>query len=66
MSGLGRAFFFAGARSLLVSNWAVETTSAKLLTTEIFRKQAENPQLTRAEALRQSMLTVMNRKAPAG
>jgi CHAT domain-containing protein len=64
VSGLGRAFFFAGARSLLVSHWAVETTSARLLTTELFRRQAENPDLTRAEALRQSMLALMESKAP--
>jgi CHAT domain-containing protein len=63
VSGLGRAFFFAGARSLLVSNWAVETTSARLLTTELFKRQAENPQITRAEALRQSMLSLMTKNA---
>ncbi len=63
VSGLGRAFFYAGARSLLVSNWAVETTSARLLTTELFRRQSENPHLTRAEALRQSMLALMERHA---
>jgi CHAT domain-containing protein len=66
VSGLGRAFFFAGARSLLVSNWAVETTSARLLTTELFRRQAENPALTRAEALRQSMLDLMTKSGPGG
>jgi CHAT domain-containing protein len=60
VSGLGRAFFYAGARSVLVSNWAVETTSARRLTTELFRRQAEQPQLGRAEALRQSMLALMN------
>jgi CHAT domain-containing protein len=59
ISGLGRAFFYAGARSLLVSNWAVETTSASRLTTGLFRRQAEQPGLSRAEALRQSMLNVM-------
>jgi CHAT domain-containing protein len=63
VSGLGRAFFFAGARSLLVSNWAVETTSARLLTTELFKRQADNPQITRAEALRQSMLSLMTKSA---
>jgi CHAT domain-containing protein len=66
VSGLGRAFFYAGARSLLVSNWAVETTSARLLTTELFKRQAGNPQLTRAEALRQSMLDLMGKKGPGG
>jgi len=60
ISGLGRAFFYAGARSLLVSNWAVETVSARLLTTRLFRAQALHPGMTRAEALRQSMLNLMN------
>ena len=62
VSGLGRAFFFAGAQSLLVSNWAVETTSARLLTTEVFKSQAEDPALTRAEALRHSMLALMDKR----
>jgi CHAT domain-containing protein len=60
ISGLGRAFFYAGARSLLVSNWPVETTSAKALTTDIFRKQADDPSLSRAQALRGAMLGVMD------
>ncbi len=60
LSGLGRAFFYAGARSLLVSNWPVETTSAKLLTTDLFRRQAENSRLSRAEALRQTMLSLID------
>ena len=60
VSGLGRAFFYAGTRALLVSNWPVETTSAKTLTTDLFRRQAEDPNLTRAEALRQSMLKLVD------
>lgn len=63
VSGLGRAFFFAGTRSLLVSNWAVETVSARLLTTGLFRQQASNPGMFRAEALRNSMLAVMKDKS---
>jgi CHAT domain-containing protein len=54
-SGLGRAFFYAGARALLVSNWPVETTSARALTTEVFRRQAADPRLTRARALQEAM-----------
>lgn len=54
ISGLGRAFFYAGARALLVSNWPVETTSAKRLTTDLFRRQAANPTQTRAQALQQT------------
>ena len=60
MSGLARAFFYAGARALLVSNWPVETVSAKKLTTDIFRRQAEQPGLGRAQALRRSMMKLIN------
>lgn len=60
LSGLGRAFFYAGARSLLVSHWPVETTSAKVLTTELFRHQARNPALTKAQALRDTMLSLID------
>ncbi|MBI4241942.1 MAG: CHAT domain-containing protein, partial [Candidatus Rokubacteria bacterium] len=55
VSGLGRAFFYAGVRALLVSNWPVETTSARALTTDLFRRQAASPGLTRARALQQTM-----------
>ena len=63
LSGLGRAFFYAGARSLLVSNWAVESNSALLLTTEMFRQQAADARLSRAEALQRSMLSLLATKA---
>jgi len=56
VSGLGRGFFYAGARSVLVSNWAMESASARLLTTGLFRQQAGHPGIIRAEALRQAML----------
>ena len=55
VSGLGRAFFYAGARALLVSNWPVETTSARVLTVNLVRRQQENPELQRAEALQQTL-----------
>ena len=60
VSGLGRAFFYAGARALLVSNWPVETTSARALTTAVFRRQAADPSLSRAEALRRTMLGLLD------
>ena len=59
-SGLGRAFFFAGARALLVSNWPVESVSARRLTTGIFRQQAALQGLSRVEALRRSMLELID------
>ena len=60
VSGLGRAFFYAGSRALLVTNWPVETTSARALTTELFRRQAADTQLTRAQALRQAMIELID------
>ena len=60
MSGLARAFFYAGARALLVSNWPVETVSAKKLITDIFRRQADQPGLSRAQALSRSMVQLIN------
>jgi CHAT domain-containing protein len=60
ISGLGRAFFYAGTRALLVSGWPVETSSAKALTTDLFRRQAADPTLTRADALRQAMLGLID------
>lgn len=63
ISGLGSAFFYAGARALLATSWPVETTSARELTTSLFALQTEQPGLSRAEALRQSMLDVMTEGA---
>lgn len=65
VSGLGRAFFYAGARALLVTYWPVETRSARLLTTEIFRRQAASPGLSRAQALREAALALMETTRPA-
>ena len=59
VSGLGRAFFFAGAKALLVSHWPVETVSARLLTTELFKRQVANSKLGRAQAMREASLAVM-------
>lgn len=58
VSGLGRAFFYAGARALLVSNWPVETVAARLLMVDLFSRQVADPALSKAEALRQAMLAL--------
>lgn len=60
VSGLGKAFFFAGSRTLLVSNWPVETESARLLTTKLFEHQVAHPQATRAESLRATMIHLLD------
>ena len=60
LSGLARAFFYAGARALLVSHWAVDSAAATRLTTTTFATMAKDPTLGRAEALRRAMLDYMN------
>jgi CHAT domain-containing protein len=60
ISGLVRGFFYAGARSVLATHWAVESQSAMTLTTETFKNYQSKPQEAKAESLRQAMLTVMN------
>jgi CHAT domain-containing protein len=65
-SGLGRAFFYAGTRALLVTNWSVHSQSARQLVTDLFKRQAENHQLTRGEALRQAMMALVDGPGYAG
>ncbi len=43
-----------------MSNWPVETTSARALTTDLFRRQAKDPGLSRTEALRRAMLALID------
>lgn len=57
-SGLGRAFFYAGTRALLVTNWSVHSQSARELVTDLFKRQADDPKLTRGEALRKAMMAL--------
>jgi len=56
LSGLTRSFFYAGARALLVSHWAVDSEAATRLTTSTFEILKSDPKAGRAEALRQAML----------
>jgi CHAT domain-containing protein/Tfp pilus assembly protein PilF len=61
LSGLARAFFYAGARSLIVSNWEVDSESTVALMTGMFDALKHNPHLTHAEALRLSMLRMIDK-----
>jgi CHAT domain-containing protein len=63
LSGLARAFFYAGARTLLVSHWAVASRPTVALTTGLFAQAAQTPTLGRAEALRRSELTLADTPA---
>ena len=60
LSGLARAFFYAGARSLIVSHWEVGTESTVALMTGTFAALAVDPKLSHAEALRKSMLAMID------
>jgi CHAT domain-containing protein/Tfp pilus assembly protein PilF len=59
LSGLARAFFYAGARALLVSHWAVNSEATVKLITGAFDKLNADPRIGRAEALRHSMLSLI-------
>ena len=61
VSGLGRGFFYAGARSVLATHWPVETVSARELVTLLFQRYARDGKMTRAKALQQAMLEVIDR-----
>ena len=58
LSGLARAFFDAGARSVLVSHWAVASVPTVKLTTGLFGAWAKDASLGRAEALRRAQRTL--------
>ncbi len=59
LSGLARSFFYAGARALLVSHWAVNSNAATRLTTSTFDQLKSDPTLGRAEALRRAELAYL-------
>jgi tetratricopeptide (TPR) repeat protein len=59
LSGLARAFFYAGARSLLVSHWEVASESTVKLITKAIAELKADPKIGRAEALRRSMLSLI-------
>ena len=59
VSGLGRAFFFAGARALLVSNWPVDSEASRLLMTDLFQRQESAKGKQKSVYLREAMMHMM-------
>ncbi|MGE0154549.1 MAG: CHAT domain-containing protein [Reyranellaceae bacterium] len=59
-SGLARAFFYAGTRTVLVTNWSVHSASARELVADLFRRQSAAPDKSRDEALRQAMMAMLD------
>lgn len=63
LSGLAKAFFYAGARSLLVSHWPVASGATVPLTTVMLKEYDNNSKLGKAKAQRKAMLDLMNTPA---
>jgi CHAT domain-containing protein len=61
LSGLARAFFYAGARSLLVSHWEVASEPTVQLITNAVDEWKRDPKIGRTEALRRSMLSMIDK-----
>ncbi len=59
-AGLARAFFYAGAKSLLVSHWPVQSEAAVELTTQTFQILSEQPDTDRASAFRLAMIAILD------
>ena len=64
LSGLARAFFYAGARALLVSHWSVNSGVTVKLITGAMTRLAADKTTGRAEAMRQSMLALVEQGTP--
>jgi CHAT domain-containing protein len=64
LSGLARAFIYAQARALLVSHWEVYSDATVKLITGTIREMARDPKVGRAEALRRSMLALIDKGEP--
>ncbi len=64
LSGLSRSFFYSGTRALLVSHWPVVSEAAVQLTTRTFASLKVDPTIGRAEALRRSMLSLIDEGKP--
>jgi CHAT domain-containing protein len=60
LSGLARAFFFAGASSLLVSHWRLDDEIAARMVPATLKWQVDHPGSSKAVALQQAMLTIID------
>jgi CHAT domain-containing protein/Tfp pilus assembly protein PilF len=64
LSGMSRAFFYAGARALLVSHWAVNSDATVKLITKTLSTMAADETVGRSEALRRSMVSLIEQGEP--
>jgi len=59
-SGLTKSFLYAGAKSVLVSHWPVESRSAALMTTSIFSNHNSQTSGAHAKALKAARTSMIN------
>ena len=59
LSGLARAFFFAGARALMVTHWSVNDQVAAYLVVSVLQRMHADPALGVAGALRATQLGML-------
>ncbi len=60
LSGLARAFFQAGARTLMVTHWSVYSRAALQVSTGFVERSRATPGLRPSEALRQTLLGILD------
>jgi CHAT domain-containing protein len=60
LSGLARSFFYAGARALMVTHWAVNDQTAAFLVADMLRRMRDHPAMGVAEALRTTELGMID------
>jgi CHAT domain-containing protein/tetratricopeptide (TPR) repeat protein len=61
LSGVARAFLYAGAHALLVSHWAVYSDATVKLVTKAAGEMAANVNVGRAEAMRRAMQAMIEK-----
>jgi CHAT domain-containing protein len=59
LSGLARAFFYAGARALMVTHWSVNDQVAAFLVADTLRRMKDNPAVGVTGALRDAQLAIL-------
>jgi CHAT domain-containing protein len=64
LSGLGRAFFFAGARAILVSSWPVDSEASRKLMTDMFKHYVQDKGMSKPRALQLASIRILEEGAP--
>ena len=64
LSGLGRAFFFAGARAILVSSWPVDSEASRKLMTNLFKRYVQEKSISKPRALQLASLNLLDEGVP--